>query len=422
MRASARAVLAVTAFSDTFTIEMLPSGVICEGFCTAICKSREQMTLFQDTGGDPRAVRARLADVLSWYGAVSDAAMGNVPGLAMRKASLAVALAEIAQLPEADRAALYFAGLLHATGAIGSAAFRKGQSLGDRDARMERWDVPARGARFCASITALPDETSDMVRWQSECWDGTGFPDQLRWHGIPQSAQLLALADFYIRASDPEEALGAIGMESGRAFAPDHARTFTVWFHHHAGEIAEAVIPVDALGERTPVDALLDSMADAIDDHNGVAGRWRRVEALASGAAAALDVPAQERTDLALACRLFGAGEVAKEFAEDEQFDPLARLGIDARASNAAAGADFARPYATFATAAPVIAARAEWFDGTGKPGGVRGRDILRATAILSAAIAYARLDRGERLDDAAGTQFDPSVVRAVMESAKAHA
>jgi response regulator RpfG family c-di-GMP phosphodiesterase len=317
---------------------------------------------------------------------------------------------------------LYFAGLLHATGAIGSAAYRKGGSLTDRETRMERWDVPARGARFCASVTALPVETSDMVRWQSECWDGTGFPDQLRWHGIPQSAQLLALADFYIHASDPEEALGAIGMESGRAFGPDHTRAFTIWFHHHAGEIDEVALPLEALGESTPVDALLDSMADAIDDHNGVPGRWRRVAALAAGAASVLDLDSQQCADLMLACRLFGAGEIAKEFAEDEQFDPLARLGVEARASNAAVAADFARPYATLTPAAPVIAARGEWFDGTGKPNGVRSRDILPAASILSAAIGYARLDRGERLDDAAGTQFDPKVVRAVMESAKAHA
>ncbi len=340
----------------------------------------------------------------------------------MRKASLAVALAEIAQVAQAERTALYFAGLLHATGAIGSAAYRKGRSLSDREARMERWDVPARGARFCASVTALPVETSDIVRWQSECWDGTGYPDQLRWYGIPQSAQLLALADYYIRASDPEEALGAIGIESGRAFGPDQTRTFTIWFHHHAGEIAEVPLPLDALGESTPVDALLDSMADAIDDHNGVPGRWRRIATLASGTAVALDLDPQERADLALACRLFGAGEITKEFAEDEQFDPLARLGIDARVSNAAAAADFTRTFATLTSTAPVIGTRGEWFDGTGKPSGARGRDIPVTASILSAAIAYARLDRGERLDDAAGTQFDPKVVRAVMESAKTHA
>ena len=401
---------------------MLPSGKICEGFCTAICKSRKEMTLFQDTVGDPRAANARLADVLSWYGAVSDAAMGNAPGLAMLKASLAVSLAEIAQQPDIECAALYFAGLLHATGAIGSVAYRKGETLTDRELRMQRWDVPARGARFCASVTALPIETSDMVRWQSECWDGTGFPDQLRWHGIPQSAQLLALADFYLRAEDPEEALGAIGLQSGRAFGPDHARTFTMWFHHNAGEVVQKSIPVDALGTTTSPEMLLDAMADAIDQHNGVVGRWRRVAALSEGTALALDLDASSRANLAVSCRLFGAGEITSEVIEDEEFDPLARLGIEMRASSAARAAEFAVSYPALASAAPILAARSEWFDGTGKPNGARANQIPVEASILAAAIAYTRLDRGERLEDAAGTQFDPRVVRAVMESAKTHA
>jgi response regulator RpfG family c-di-GMP phosphodiesterase len=348
--------------------------------------------------------------------------MGNEPGTAVRKASLAVALAEIAQVPQAERTALYFAGLLHATGAIGSTAYRKGETLSDREARTARWDIPARGARFCTSVTALPIETSDIVRWQSECWDGTGFPDQLRWHGIPQTAQFLALADFYVRAEDPEEAFSAIGLQSGRAFGPAHTRPFTVWYHHHVGEVMEAVMPAEALAGTTNAGDLLDAMADAIDRHNGVPGRWRRVAALAGAAAHALELDEGSRIELELACRLFGAGEISNDVSEDERFDPLARLAIDLRASNAAAGAAFARPYATLAPAARVIAMRSEWFDGTGKPKGVRANDIPLTASILAAAIASARLDRSERLGGAAGTQFDPRVVRAVMEAAKATA
>lgn len=380
------------------------------------------MTLFQDTGGDPRAERARLADVLSWYGAVSDAAMGNPAGFAVRKASLAVALAEVAELPGNERDALYFAGLLHATGAIGSAAYRKGESLPERSRRMEAWDVPARGARFSALVGVLPVETSDMVRWQAECWDGTGYPDQLRWHGIPQSAQLLALADLYLRAPDPEEALGTIGLQSGRAFGPEHTRTFTMWFHRNAGDVTELPPPLDGLSVKVDAAAILDMMADAIDEHNGVSGRWRRIAALGAGAAESLGFDAQTRSVFAIACRLFGAGEIAQRNDEDEQFDPLARLGIELRSANAAAAAAFAEPFATFELAAQAIAARAEWFDGTGKPHGARGTAIPAAGGLLAAAIAYDGLDRPGRLEDAAGTQFDPRVVRAVMDSAKAHA
>jgi response regulator RpfG family c-di-GMP phosphodiesterase len=381
------------------------------------------MTLFPDLGGDPRAALARSADVLAWYGALGDAVLGNPPGFAVRKASLARALCEIAEIPASERDAVYFAGILHASGAIGNAAYRKGERLSERVSRMESWDVPAQGARLCEALGALPAETADMVRWQSECWDGTGFPDQLRWHGIPMSAQMLAVADRYLRAADPEEALGGIGMDAGRAFSPDAARTFTMWFHVNAGEITLSSLPVDVLRADGPDAAsLLDELADRIDAHNGVPERWRRVADLALGAAAHLQFDEASTAALALAAHVYGAGELTASKVEDEDFDPLARLGVEHRAEHAARAAAFVAPYDAFRNAAPILVARGEWFDGTGRPKGLRNRDILPAAGVLAAAIAYEHLDRGERLEGAAGTQFDPKIVRALMETAKAHA
>jgi len=95
------------------------------------------MTLFQETVGDPRTAAARLAGVLGLYGAVGDAACGNPPGFAARKAATGVSLASVAGLDEPDRGALYYGGLLHAIGALGNAAYRKGERLSERMARME---------------------------------------------------------------------------------------------------------------------------------------------------------------------------------------------------------------------------------------------------------------------------------------------
>jgi response regulator RpfG family c-di-GMP phosphodiesterase len=381
------------------------------------------MTLFQDTGGDPRAARTLVADVLAWFGAVGDAAMGNAPGFAIRKASLAVALAKTANLPEADWPALYFAGLLHAVGAIGNPAFRKGDALPERIARMESWEAPAQGARICESIGALPVETADMVRWQHEAWDGTGYPDTLRWTGIPRPAQFLGMADWFLSSHDPEIALGQIGLASGRAFNPETVRTFTTWFHLSGGEVELAEAPADALRDGPPdAQTLLERFADRIDAHNGVEGRWRRIARTADATAAALGLTAAAARDLALACRIFGAGEIDEATIEDDAFDPLARLGVDHRARNAHAAAVLAGPFATFDSACQIVAMRSEWFDGTGKPRGLSRKSIPTTSAILAAAIAYDRLDRGERVDTAAGTQFDPVVVRALMEAAKLRA
>jgi HD-GYP domain-containing protein (c-di-GMP phosphodiesterase class II) len=378
------------------------------------------MTLFQDTGGDPRAAaRQALADVLGWYGAAGDAAQGNPPGFGVRKAAIALALGGVAQLAVDEFDALAFAGVLHAVGAIGNAAHRKGEELPERRARMERWDVPAQGARACAAIATLPVAAADMVRWQAEAWDGTGFPDQLCWHAIPLPSQLLAVADAYLRFADPEEALSAVGLQSGRAFGPPCTRMFVTWFHLGAaeGDGTLARRPLDP--ERTPPDQLLDHVADRIDAHNGVPGRWRRIEALTSATARQLGLPEPDAIALRLACRLVGAGELESAHAEDATFDPLARLGIDERALNASNAARLAELFPSFAAAVPLLAARSEWYDGTGKPRGLARGNLPTAAGILAAAIAHDRLDRGDRMDEAAGTQFDPRVVRALLEAAR---
>ncbi|MBV8490948.1 MAG: hypothetical protein JO199_10510 [Candidatus Eremiobacteraeota bacterium] len=382
------------------------------------------MTLFLDTGGDPRARAAQLADVLALYGAIGDAACGNPPGFALKKAAAAVSLARTIAPESHEYGAIYFAGLLHAVGALGNPAYRRGERLSDRFARIESWDVPAQGARACAEFAWLPPQTADIVRWQAECWDGTGYPDQLRWHGIPQNAVFLSLADAFVRASDPEEALASVAMQSGRAYGPEITRSFMLWFHLTAGEVDPAEVPLEALGESdaAQADVLLDRIADRIDAHLAEPGRWRRVERLIEGAAERLNLDPSQRRSLGIASRVYGAGELAEEAPEHASFDPLARLGIDLRANHSTAAAALVDANGSLGPAAAVLSARAEWYDGTGKPAGLFHDAIPTAAGLLGAAIAYDALDHKDRIDTAAGTQFDPRVVRAILEAARAMA
>jgi len=381
------------------------------------------MTLFQDTVGDPRTAAARLAGVLGLYGAVGDAACGNPPGFAAQKAATAVSLASVAGIDGADRDALYFAGVLHAIGAVGNAAYRKGERLSERMARMETWDVPAQGARVCLEIAALPEQTADFVRWQAECWDGTGYPDQLRWHGIPAPAVILSLADATARSGDPEEALASIALQAGRAFGPDTSRIFAMWLHSFGGEVETAEPPLDVLrADDAATAALLDLVANRVDAHNGVSGRWQRVARLTDLAAESLGLSARDRESLAIAVRLYGAGDIGSRDDGESSFDPLARLAIDERAAHALAAAALLDGNDALAGAAPILRARAEWFDGTGKPNALFKNAIPMGAAILSAAIAYEALEHKDRIDTAAGTQFDPKVVRAILEAARSRA
>ncbi len=392
------------------------------------------MALFQEADGDPRVALDRLADVLSYYGAVGDAAAGLTFGFSLRKAAFARSIAEVLEVEASLLDAVAIAGLMHSVGALGNPALVRESDLPERLATMERWDIPAAGARVCAAIGAVPERVADIVRWQSEAWDGTGFPDQLRWNGIPVPSVALALADRLVRANEPEEALAGIAEEAGRSFAPAHARAFMLWFHRSGAEVEPFTFPRAALLSEfsDPGDLLLD-IADRIDRHLGVAGRARNVLRLSEASARALGCNAGEIEALRIAALTFGAGELGDGF--ESTLDPLVRLGLERRAERAVAGAHFLEGLPTLAAAAPLVAARAEWFDGTGKPAGLARDRIPIAARILATAIAYDAIDidtrarpaarratAGERLDGAAGTHFDPRVVTAVLDAAKAHA
>lgn len=390
------------------------------------------MALFQETDADPRAAAARLADLLAWFGAVGDLANGDPDGFGVRKAQAAASLARALETPQAEQDAIFFAAQLHAIGALGNDACRKGEGLPDRLARMERWDIPAQGARMAQRISALPPLTADCIRWQDERWDGTGAPDQLRWNTIPRCAQVLALADCFTRSEQPEEALALVSHESGGRFAPELARSFTHWFHLTGGDPEPTPTPNGSLDAKKCVpDAILRDIADCIDDHNGVRGRWRRVAKIADRIADEVGTDQRGRDTLELACATYGTGELAARDVEESLYDPLARLGIDERARNAVLAASLAERFRALAHLAPLLRARSEWFDGTGKPRGL-GRDAVPLLArILAVAIAFDGLLRGRssattgpdfaashRIDDAAGTQFDPDIIRVLMRIA----
>lgn len=393
------------------------------------------MRLFEGTGGSSSPDAEALAELLALFGAVADHAAGDPPQAGPRIASLAVALARNAGLPPPECGALYFAAVLRNAGTLGNAALRKGEPLGERAAAMALWDVPADGARTCERIAALPPQTADIVRWQAEAWDGTGYPDHLRWHGIPQAAQILHLARTYA-AGEPDEAFAEILAASGRVFSPEMAQAFANWFHANAGEVETTAAPLDALdpGAATP-DEIFALLAARIDAHNGTPDRWTRVgeSAIRLGRLLALDAAALRA--LYAAAGLFGIGELRLCEPESARFDPLSRMGIEARAANALTAQNLAAAFPSMRAAAAVLRSRAEWYDGTGRPDGLRHEAIPPAAAILGACIAHDALEEAyrtnvgqnrhtplDRLENASGTQFDPHVVRALAKVVRTHA
>lgn len=90
---------------------------------------------------------------------------------------------------------LYRAGTLHDIGKIGTpdSILNKPSGLTETE-----WDSirlhPIVGENILAPITALSDACGP-VRCHHERWDGTGYPDKLGGHDIPELARILAIAD-----------------------------------------------------------------------------------------------------------------------------------------------------------------------------------------------------------------------------------
>lgn len=394
------------------------------------------MSLTESTGGSSSPESVALGEALTFFGAVADFAAGALPEDGERIASLAVAMARHAGLSSEDCDALYFAARLRNAGALGNAGLAKRQNLSERDAAAARWDIPAEGARLCERIAALPAATADIVRWQSECWDGTGFPDQLRWSGIPQAAQLLHVAIAAVEARDVEEAFTNVTAESGRAFAPEQARTFSMWFHLSGGEIEPVAAPYGALAAgETGVPEIVALLSERIDLHNATPGRARRIAGRAQEIGRGIGLGPGDLRDLELAALLFGAGELREREPETAQFGPLARLGIETRARNAVTAANLIATVPAFGNAVPIVRARGEWYDGSGGPDRLRHDHIPAGAHVLAVAIAFDAVDEDHRsrigadrvfpiarIEKAAGTQFHPNVVRALAEVLKTHA
>ena len=394
------------------------------------------MSLAEGTGGSSSPESVALGEVLAFFGLVADYAAGNAPEEGERIACLCAGMAAIAGFPQQELDALYHAARLRNIGALGNPAYAKGEPLSEREAAMAAWDVPAAGARICEGIAALPPQTADIVRWQAECWDGTGYPDQLRWSGIPKAAQLLHVARTYARSTDPEEGLTAITAESGRSFAPEQVRTFIMWFHTFGGEIESKAPDTHALdGSRTSPIEILERLSEAVDAHNATPGRGHRIARRGEEIGKRLGCDANTLRQITFAALLLGIGELQAQEGEGTQFDALARLGIDTRAAHAAASAGLAAQCPFLADLAPVLRARSEWYDGTGAPDRLRHDAIPRAAQVLAASVAYDALDQAYRsriteertlpivrLETASGTQFDPGVVRALSDVVRAHA
>jgi HD domain len=170
---------------------------------------------------------------LEVYSAVGDAFAGRRIGFGRRRAALAANFARHRGRDDAAVAASWVAGLLAEIGCAAAAGAEDSQPAGPAGPLPMDPDAPLHGAHLVAALPGLPAGTADLVRWHRERDDGTGFPDRLRWDGIPADAAALGIAHAFLELVEdeaepraPQEAVFAITAESGRAYAVELVRAF----------------------------------------------------------------------------------------------------------------------------------------------------------------------------------------------------
>jgi response regulator RpfG family c-di-GMP phosphodiesterase len=376
------------------------------------------MTLFATIGSQTR-------DAVRVLSAVGDRFSGRSIGFGMRVANVAGRFAEYRELDPEAIAATFYAGALHGIGAVRVVIPRDASA---RAIEIAGWDDPPAGAAIVAAARIFPAATPDAIRWHREAFDGTGFPDQLRWNSIPQTAMTINIARAFVAALEtngdsgsPRDALFTLVAETGGVYSLSSMREFRTFVEAEADTCTMPYEPRWNLRDIDP-QALIARICAEIDARQTrTAGRGDRLERIVRALLAQLGDPQLDPDVLAFAGRLTALARTGNGSADD--VFTLTRLGLEARAERAMATAAIVSTGPAFAPLAAILAAVEEWYDGSGLPGHLAGPAIDPAARVLAVAVAADALgadaltaaDAQRRIAAAAGTRLDPAVVDAYL-------
>ncbi|HUZ06731.1 MAG TPA: HD domain-containing phosphohydrolase [Candidatus Paceibacterota bacterium] len=150
---------------------------------------------------------------------------------ARRVFQLCKAMSQVLQLSTEDARALESSALLYDIGLVGvpRQIIRRWEEDADSLSPAEKSLIeqhPILGQELTASGNKL-DKVGEIIRAHHECYDGSGYPDQLGTENIPWLARLLAVAVGYAscRLTDAD-AVETIKQGSGSAFDPEAVAVF----------------------------------------------------------------------------------------------------------------------------------------------------------------------------------------------------
>jgi putative nucleotidyltransferase with HDIG domain len=170
----------------------------------------------------------------------------------------------------------------------------------------------------------------------------------------------------------------------------------------------------------------IQALLETLHQRNpAAAAHANRVARMAVDLAQALQVEPLEMADIERGALLHDIGKVALPDALLHKVGPLSEEDVTLIRTHVELGRDILRKLPALASAAAIVAASHEAFDGSGYPNGVSGRDIPQGARIISIVdtfdaltwgrdatdpLTYARA--GAELVRCAGSRFDPEIVR----------
>jgi len=411
------------------------------------------MGLFKGFGGIPSRSPAGAATALTHaLAAISDIAEGHRLGHSRRIAWLALKLAPHCGIDESEHRSIYYAALLHDVGQLWlhtEIFHRPGPA--QRSDSILLWEHPVVGAEFVSRLGILPPTVAELIRWHHEWWDGTGYPDQLRWTQIPPAAQVLRLADTFVsalsdrpsrRALPPEDAYLEIMAGAGREFGPQFPRMFALLFQMDP-DVARLADPQNdpsvTLADLYPlvgstsedVERLMLAIADCADArHPVLRGHSRRTADLAAHLAERLGWSVDDIDRARLFGYLHDIGMAAVPGTIVAKADRLTSLERAAVQRHVLAGFEILRRIPELEGYADHVRHHHERLDGSGYPDALTDEAIAPLARLIAVCDAFDALTTGRpyratldpeealaRIERDAGFSFDPTIVQALAMS-----
>lgn len=182
--------------------------------------------------------------------------------------------------------------------------------------------------------------------------------------------------------------------------------------------------------EDVALSGIVEALNALVEAHDRYTGQHtRRVAALATRLALALDLDATEARMIGLAGRLHDIGKIGISDAVLQKPERLNEQEYASMQEHTIVGADIISRIPSLRALVPVIRAHHERWDGSGYPDGLAGTAIPLGARIVAVADAYDAIvterhyqparDTSSALNElrrCAGTQFDPAITRALEE------